>query len=93
MLYYCRHYLQVDTDHRSSGVQGEEGQGAAAEDSQGTKESEDERGTDLRRSRSSSNKDKKGREGGKEEEIERDGGRGERESGGSTLTFEHCLFT
>ena len=51
------HYPSVESE-QCSGLQDEEGQGAAAEDS-GTKESEDERGTDSRRQRSGS-KDKKG---------------------------------
>lgn len=42
-----------------SGSHGNEGQGGTAEDSQGTKESEDEKGADLKRLRSGS-KDKKG---------------------------------
>ena len=42
-----------------SGTHGDEGQGGTAEDSQGTKDSEDEKGTDVKRQRSSS-KDKKG---------------------------------
>ena len=49
---FCRHYPSVESEHY------EEGQGATAEDS-GTKESEDERGTDYKRQRSGS-KDKKG---------------------------------
>ena len=49
-----------------TGTHGDEGQGATADDSQGTKESEDKRGADFKRQRSS-NKDKKGvRERGRE---------------------------
>ena len=67
MLFACSHYLQVE-----SVGHGEEGQGAATEDSQGTKESDDERGTDLKRQRSGS-KDKKGvRRSEKERERERE---------------------
>ena len=59
-----------------TGTHGDEGQGATADDSQGTKESEDERGADFKRQRSS-NKDTKGvrergREGGRERERERE---------------------
>ena len=64
-MYFCSHYQQVE-----SSTQGDEGQGAAAEDSQGTKESEDERGADLKRQRSS-NKDKKGVREREGEERER----------------------
>ena len=49
-----------------TGTHGDEGQGATADDSQGTKESKDKRGADFKRQRSS-NKDKKGvRERGRE---------------------------
>ena len=61
------HYPSVESKHC------DEGQGATAEDS-GTKESEDERGTDFKRQRSGS-KDKKGvRERDKEREREREDG-------------------
>ena len=42
LLHFYSHYQQVET-----GTHGDEGQGATADDSQGTKESEDERGADL----------------------------------------------
>ena len=64
---FCSHYPSVESEHC------DEGQGATAEDS-GTKESEDERGTDFKRQRSGS-KDKKGvreRELEKEKERERE---------------------
>ena len=51
---FYSHYQQVE-----GGTHGDEGQGGTAEDSQGTKESEDEKGADIKRQRSS-NKDKKG---------------------------------
>ena len=67
IAFFYSHYQQVET-----GTHGDEGQGATADDSQGTKESEDERGADFKRQRSS-NKDKKGvREKGRERERERE---------------------
>ena len=74
---FCRHYPSVESEHY------EEGQGATAEDS-GTKESEDERGTDYKRQRSGS-KDKKGvsekgkRERQRERELREKGWKRERE--------------
>ena len=70
--YFYSHYQQVE-----SGTHGDEGQGGTADDSQGTKESEDEKGADVKRQRSSS-KDKKGvweRRPGKERERVRGRGR------------------
>jgi hypothetical protein len=93
-MVFFSHYQQVE-----SGTHGDEDQGGAAEDSQGTKESDDEKGSDLKRQRSGSNKDKKGvrrvrvervREGGREEEKRK---RRERESTyAHMLSMYHCFM-